>query len=74
MLNTLTTTATATGAPALDLYRDPPPAWSVVERDEYGPLTGRTGLFTAGALPIALIERDELGRRLATFAPDGDLV
>jgi hypothetical protein len=31
-------------------------------------------LFTAGAVPIALVEREELGRRLATFAPDGDLV
>jgi hypothetical protein len=71
MLNSLTAAAATA---ALDLHRDPLRAWSVVERDEYGPLTGRTGLFTAGAVPIALIERDELGRRLATFAPDGDLV
>jgi hypothetical protein len=41
---------------------------SLADRDEYGPITGRPGgLFTAPALPHALDERDELGRRLADW-------
>ena len=48
--------------------------WSLADRDEFGPITGPPGLFTAGAFPLALTQHDELGRRLAAFAPDGDLL
>lgn len=48
---------------------------SLVDRDEFGPITGRPGgLFTAPSVPLALEPRDELGRRIAAWVPDGDLV
>jgi hypothetical protein len=62
VLNARTDTVDPTPA----VLRDPAPAWSVVERDRFGPI--------ASAVPIALVGHDELGRRRATFAPDGDLV
>ena len=50
-------------------------ARSLVDRDEYGPITGRPGgLFTATVVPLALEPRDELGRRIATWVPAGDLL
>ena len=50
------------------------PGRSLADRDEYGPITGRPGgLFTA-TVPLALESRDELGRRIAAWVPDGDLL
>jgi hypothetical protein len=51
------------------------PGRSLADRDEYGPITGRPGgLFTAPAAALALELRDELGRRIAAWVPDGDLL
>ena len=48
---------------------------SLADRDEYGPITGRPGgLFTAPPVPPALGEHDELGRRLAAWVPDENLL
>jgi hypothetical protein len=48
----------------------PDPVRSLVDRDEYGPITGRPGgLFTAATIPSSLDERDDLGRRLADWVP-----
>ena len=47
---------------------------SLVDRDEYGPITGRPGgLFTA-ASPVLLDERDDLGRRRADWVPADHLL
>ena len=47
---------------------------SLVDRDEYGPLSGqRGGLFTV-PVTVLLAECDELGRRLGAWVPDGDLL
>ena len=49
---------------------------SLVDRDEYGPLSGRAGgLFTVAVAPVVLVcERDELGHRLGAWVPDDDLL
>ena len=48
---------------------------SLVDRDEYGPITGRPGgLFTASAIPSLLGEYDDLGRRLADWVPADHLL
>ncbi len=47
---------------------------SLVDRDEFGTITGRPGLFTASAIPVALTERDDLGRRLDQCVPDDALL
>jgi hypothetical protein len=47
---------------------------SLVDRDEYGAITGRPGLFTASVVPVALAERDDLGRRLDQCVPDDALL
>jgi hypothetical protein len=47
---------------------------SLVDRDEFGAITGRPGLFTASAIPVALAERDDLGRRLDQCVPDDALL
>ena len=67
------TAVTATVEPAA-VPRASSCEWSLADRDEFGPITGPPGLFTASALPHALTQHDELGRRLAAFAPDGDLL
>ena len=52
-----------------------PAARSLVDRDEYGPITGRPGgLFTAATVPSRLDERDDLGRRLADWVPADHLL
>ena len=52
-----------------------PTVCSLVDRDEYGPITGRPGgLFTASAVPSLLDERDDLGRRLADWVPADHLL
>jgi hypothetical protein len=53
---------------------DPAPIASPVERDEFGPITGPTGLFTAPIEVASLAEVDEVGRLLRGWAPDGDLL
>jgi len=46
----------------------------IVDRDEYGPITGRPGgLFTA-AVPVLLRDCDDLGRRLADWVPEDHLL
>lgn len=47
---------------------------SLVDRDEFGVITGRPGLFTAGVIPVALTERDDFGRRLDQCVPDDALL
>ena len=47
---------------------------SLVDRDEYGPIPGQPGLFTASVVPSALTELDELGRRLKPCVPDDALL
>jgi hypothetical protein len=47
---------------------------SFAERDEFGAIAGRVGLFTAPIVPTALAEHDNLGRRLDRWTPDGDLL
>ena len=48
-------TVTAASAPVHGRVR------SLVDRDEYGPLTGHaSGLFTVPVVPVVLAERDEL--------------
>jgi hypothetical protein len=61
-------TVTATLDQAVTVVR------SLVDRDEFGSITGRPGLFTAGVIPVALAERDELGRRLDQWVPDETLL
>jgi len=52
-----------------------PTVCTLVDRDEYGPITGRPGgLFTASAVPSLLDEHDELGRRLADWVPEDHLL
>jgi hypothetical protein len=68
------TAVTATIEPADAVPPSSACNWSLVDRDEFGPITGPPGLFTARWIPVALAERDQQGRRLATFAPDGDLL
>jgi hypothetical protein len=52
-----------------------PAGRSLVDRDEYGPITGRPGgLFTARASPSVLGDRDDLGRRLADWVPADHLL
>jgi hypothetical protein len=46
----------------------------LVERDEFGAITGGPGLFTAPIVLTALAEHDNLGRPLCQWAPDGDLL
>ena len=61
--------ATPDPSPALPAVR------SLVDRDEYGPITGRPGgLFTASATPSLLGDCDDLGRRLADWVPDDHLL
>ena len=51
-----------------------PAVRSLVDRDEYGPITGRPGgLFTAMA-PVLLGDCDDLGRRLADWVPADHLL
>jgi hypothetical protein len=66
----------ATVLNAVTATLEPPPATaaSLASRDEFGPITRGPGLFTAGAVRITADERDELGRRLHLFVPDGDLL
>ncbi len=48
---------------------------SLADRDEYGPITGRPGgLFTAPDVPFLLDGHDDLGRRLADWVPDENLL
>jgi hypothetical protein len=71
------TTITATADPALDRHALAGPLHlrSLAGRDEYGPITGRPGgLFTAPAAALTLEPCDELGRRVAMWVPDGDLL
>ena len=64
-------TITATPVPTSPL----PAVRSLVDRDEYGPITGRPGgLFTACAVPSLLEECDDLGRRLADWVPADHLL
>ena len=49
-------------------------ARSLADCDEFGRINGRLGLFTATVIPVALAGRDEDGRRLDRWAPDGDLL
>ena len=66
MLETITATP--------DPVRPLPGVRSLVDRDEYGPITGRPGgLFTATG-PVLLDERDDLGRRLADWVPADHLL
>jgi hypothetical protein len=52
-----------------------PTVHSLVDRDEYGPITGRPGgLFTAATVPSLLGECDDLGRRLADWVPADHLL
>jgi hypothetical protein len=64
MLDTVTAT----------LDRAPTTAASLAERDEFGQITGPPGLFASQVVPMALGERDELGRPLHAWTPDGDLL
>lgn len=67
------TTVTAAADPAAD--RHPLHVRSLVDRDEYGPITGRPGgLLTAPAATLALEARDELGRPALCWVPDSDLL
>ena len=67
MLETITATP--------DSVRPLPAVRSLVDRDEYGPITGRPGgLFTASAVPSLLDDRDDLGRRLADWVPADHLL
>ena len=66
MLETITATP--------DPVRPLPAVRSLVDRDEYGPITGQPGgLFTATS-PVLLGERDDLGRRLADWVPADHLL
>jgi hypothetical protein len=48
---------------------------SLVDRDEFGPITGRpAGLFTAATVPLAVEPPDELRQRIAAWVPDADLL
>jgi hypothetical protein len=53
---------------------DPAPVASLAERDEFGPIIGPTGLFTAPIEVASLAEFDDLGRLLHGWAPDSDLL
>ena len=67
MLETITATP--------DPVRSLPAVRSLVDRDEYGPITGRPGgLFTAATSPCLLDDRDDLGRRLADRVPADHLL
>jgi hypothetical protein len=44
------------------------------ERDEYGPISGPTGLLTGRTDPWALAADDGHGRPLTAWAPDGALL
>ena len=58
-----------------DPVRSLPTVRSLVDRDEYGPITGRPGgLFTAATIPSLLGDRDDLGRRLADWVPADHLL
>jgi hypothetical protein len=46
---------------------------SLAARDEFGPIT-HSGLFSIAVVPVTADERDELGRSLGRFVPDGDLL
>jgi hypothetical protein len=65
-----TVTATA------DLAPSPTPAVrSLVDRDEYGAITGRPGgLFTAAFSASLLGDCDDLGHRLAAWVPEDHLL
>ena len=66
MLETITATP--------DPVRPLPAVRSLVDRDEYGPITGQPGgLFTA-TVPILLGDCDDLGRRLAGWVPSDHLL
>lgn len=67
MLETITATP--------DPVRPLPAVRSLVDRDEYGPITGRPGgLFTAATIPSRLDECDESGRRLVDWVPADHLL
>ena len=70
MLETITATP--------DPVRQLPAVRSLVDRDEYGPITGRPGgLFTASTTPSLLgdcSDCDDLGRRLADWVPADHLL
>jgi len=68
------TAVTATVEPGAAVPLHSACQWSLADRDEFGPITGPPGLFTASPLALALTAHDELGRRLAAFTPDGDLL
>jgi hypothetical protein len=46
---------------------------SLAARDEFGPIT-HSDLFSMAVVPVTAEERDELGRSLGRFVPDGDLL
>ena len=59
---------------AATLHPTEPAVRSLVDRDEYGLITGRPGgLFTAVG-PVLLGECDDLGRRLADWVPEDHLL
>ena len=63
-------TITATPDPTSPL----PAVRSLVDRDEYGPITGRPGgLFTATSA-VLLGDCDDLGRRFADWVPADHLL
>jgi hypothetical protein len=72
---TITTTAADPAASEHAIAGRPHmPGRSLADRDEYGPITGRPGgLFTA-TVALALESRDEVGRRIAGWVPNGDLL
>jgi hypothetical protein len=48
---------------------------SLVDRDEFGPITGRPGgLFMAATAPLAVEPPDELRQQIAAWVPDADLL
>ena len=51
-----------------------PAVRSLVDRDEYGPITGRPGGVFTAATSVLPDERDELGRRLAGWVPADHLL
>jgi len=52
-----------------------PPAFSLAERDEYGPILGRPGgLFTAAPMPPIATEPGPLGRPAASWMPSEHLL
>jgi hypothetical protein len=67
MLNTVAATLDALDLPA-PLHR------SLAERDEFGPIAGRVGLFTTPVSALGLDRREDLGHALCAWAPGEDLL